>query len=130
MEPPAARGRSPALLALSDGAAILVFATVGLISHDHGLSATGYARDALPILGTWFAAAFVFRTYADQRPARLLATWAIGVPLGILVRALALGRSLNGKEAVFLGVALVSILLFVSLLRGLVSAAAHLTSGT
>ena len=105
------------MLALLDTVAILVFATVGLASHDHGLSATGYARDALPILGAWFAAALVLRTYVVQRPRRVLATWALGVPVGVLVRALVLGRSLGGKEATFLGVALVSILLFVIVLR-------------
>ncbi len=109
------------MLALSDTVAILVFATVGLVSHDHGLSATGYARDALPILGAWFAAALLLRTYVVQRPRRVLATWAIAVPVGILIRALVLGRSLDGKEATFLGVALVSILLVVVALRSLVA---------
>jgi len=109
------------LLALSDTIAILVFATVGLLSHDHGLSATGYARDALPILGAWFAVALLLRTYVRQRPRRVLATWALGVPVGVLIRALVLGRSLNGKEATFLGVALVSILLFVLVLRSLLA---------
>jgi len=109
------------LLALSDTIAILVFATVGLLSHDHGLSATGYARDALPILGAWFAVALLLRTYVTQRPRRVLATWALGVPVGVLIRALVLGRSLNGKEATFLGVALVSILLFVLVLRSLLA---------
>jgi hypothetical protein len=51
----------------------------------------------------------------------VLATWALGVPVGVLIRALVLGRSLNGKEATFLGVALVSILLFVLVLRSLLA---------
>lgn len=121
MESTIAPRRPPALLASSDALAIVVFATVGLISHDHGLSATGYARDALPILGTWFATAVVLRTYVVQRPSRLVATWAIAVPAGVLIRALALGRSLDGKEATFLVVALVTILLFVVGLRSLVA---------
>lgn len=121
MEPTVAPNRSPALLVLSDTVAIVVFATVGLVSHDHGLSPTGYARDALPILGCWFAAALLFHTYAGRHPRRVLATWAVGVPLGVLIRALALGRALNGKEAVFLGVALVSIGLFVIVLRSAVA---------
>jgi Protein of unknown function (DUF3054) len=104
-------------LALSDAVAIVAFVTVGLISHQHSISATGYARDALPILGAWFGVALVLGTYRTGGWRRLLATWAIGVPLGVLIRALVLGRSLNGKELAFLGVALVFSLLFVLVLR-------------
>jgi hypothetical protein len=38
-----------------------------------------------------------------------VATWAVGVPAAVLVRALALGRDLNGKQAAFLVVSLVTI---------------------
>jgi hypothetical protein len=91
----------------------VAFATVGLLSHDHTLSATGYLRDAVPVLGGWFAAALAFGAY--RRPSRraLLATWIVGVPAGILVRALVLGRDLDGGQAVFLGIALAFTLLFV-----------------
>src|SRR5262249_35026948 len=51
------------LLPLADALGILTFATVGLLSHDHALSLSGYARDALPVLGGWFAAALVFGAY-------------------------------------------------------------------
>jgi Protein of unknown function (DUF3054) len=108
---------SPRLLALSDTVAILLFVTIGLISHRKGLNLEGYARDALPLLGSWFAAAMTFRTYADPRFWRLAATWAAGVSIGVLIRALILGRSLNGKEAAFFCVALVTIAVFVVVLR-------------
>jgi hypothetical protein len=100
-------------LVVADAVAIVAFATVGLLSHDHALSATGYARDALPVLGGWYAAALVFGAY--RRPSRrtLLATWAAGVTAGILARALVLGRELDGGQAVFLGIALAFTLLFV-----------------
>jgi len=105
------------LLPVADALAIVVFATVGLLSHDHSLSATGYARDALPVLGGWLVAALVFGAY--RRPSRrtLLATWIVGVPLGLLIRALVLGRALDGDQAVFLGIALAFTLLFVLALR-------------
>ena len=105
-------------LALSDAVAIVAFVTVGLISHKHGVSATGYARDALPLLGAWFAVALVLGTYRAGGWRRLLATWAVGVPLGVLIRGVVLGRSLDGKELAFLGVALAFTLLFVLALRG------------
>ena len=101
------------LLPVADALGILTFATVGLLSHDHALSLTGYARDALPVLGGWFAAALVFGAYRRPSARTLLLTWIVGVPLGILVRALALGRSLDGDQAAFLAVSLVFTLLFV-----------------
>ena len=110
----------PALLAVSDAVAIVAFVTVGLVSHRHGVSATGYARDALPILGAWFGVALLVRTYRVGGWRRLLATWVVGVPLGVLIRALVLGRSLNGDELAFLGVALVFSLAFVLALRTMV----------
>jgi hypothetical protein len=100
-----------------DTAAILAFVTIGLLSHHGGVSGRGYARDALPFLGCWFAAALAFRLYARGGPLRLVATWAAGVPLAVLVRALVLGHALNGKEAAFLAVSLVTIGVFVSGLR-------------
>ncbi len=110
------------LLAASDALAIVAFVTVGLLSHKHGVSATGYARDALPIIGAWFGVALLLGTYRSGGRRRLFATWAIGVPLGVLIRAAVLGRSLNGSELAFLGVALVFSFLFVLLLRGAVTA--------
>jgi Protein of unknown function (DUF3054) len=115
-----APNRPAAVLAATDAVAILVFATVGLISHHKGLSLRGYARDALPIMAGWFGAAILFRTYATQRPTRVLATWLVGVTAGVVARALILGHSLNGKEATFLGVALAFVLLFVYVLRSVV----------
>ena len=91
----------------------MAFATVGLLSHDHALSATGYLRDALPVLGGWFAAALAFGAYRRPSWRTLLPTWTVGVTAGILVRALVLGRDLDGGQAVFLGIALAFTLLFV-----------------
>ena len=115
-----APNRSASVLAPADAVAIVVFATIGLISHHKGISLRGYARDALPIMAGWFGAAILFRTYVTHRQTRVLATWLVGVTAGVLVRALILGHSLNGKEATFLGVALVFVLLFVYVLRSIV----------
>jgi hypothetical protein len=105
--------REPRLLPLADALGILTFATVGLLSHDHALSLTGYARDALPVLVGWFAAALVFGAYRSPTTRSLLLTWIVGVTGGILVRALVLGRDLDGGQAVFLGISLAFTLLFV-----------------
>lgn len=95
--------------ALGDAAAILVFVTIGLVSHHDAVSASGYARDLLPFLGCWFAAALVFRLYSAPGRWRLAATWAVGVPAAVVVRALILGRDLDGDQAAFLVVSLVTI---------------------
>jgi hypothetical protein len=108
-------------LIASDALAILIFVTIGLAEHHRGISVRGYARDALPLFAGWYAAAVAFRMYQTHRPGRVLATWIVGVPVGVLIRALALGRTLNGKEASFLVVALLSILVLVFLLRALLS---------
>src|SRR5262245_16478653 len=101
------------LLPLADALGILVFATVGLLSHDHALSLSGYARDALPLLAGWFGAALVFGAYRSPSARTLLLTWIVGVPLGWLIRGLALGRDFDGGQAVFLVISLVFTLLFV-----------------
>jgi len=103
------------LAILSDAAAIALFAVVGLISHHAAPSA--FARDALPLLGGWLAAALVTRLYERPSIPRLLLTWVTGITAGVLVRALILGRSLDGHEAAFLAVSLTFSLLFVVALR-------------
>jgi hypothetical protein len=103
----------PPRTAIADAVAILVFVTIGLLSHHGDLTAAGYARDALPFLGCWFAVALLFRLYTRPGRWRLAATWAVGVPAAVLVRALVLGRHLGSKEAAFLIVSLVTIGLLV-----------------
>jgi hypothetical protein len=111
----------PALLALADALALVLFVTVGLASHRDGITATGYAGDALPLLGGWFAAAALFGPYRGVGGRAVLATWAVGVPVGVFVRALVLGRPLDGREAAFLGVALGFTFVFVLALRAALS---------
>ena len=109
------------MLATTDALAILAFVTVGLVSHRHGVSATGYAHDALPILGAWFGASLIFKTYSLGGTRRLLETWAIAIPLGVLIRGVVLGRSLGADQFEFLAVALVFSLVFVLALRAAVT---------
>ena len=109
--------------ATADALAILVFVTIGLLSHHGDLSLRGYARDALPFLGCWFGAALLFRLYSRPGWWRLAATWAVGVPAAVLVRALALGHHLGSKEVAFLAVSLVTIGVLVLVLRLLSSRA-------
>lgn len=98
---------SPPLAAGADAAAIVVFTVIGLLSHDGALSGRGFARDALPLLGGWFAVALLVRLYTRPESRRLAATWLVGITAGVAIRAAILGRTHVGKEAAFLAVALV-----------------------
>ena len=55
--------------------------------------------------------------YRQPSRRRLLATWIVAVPLAWLVRALVLGRELDGSELAFLGVSLAFTLPFVAVAR-------------
>jgi hypothetical protein len=104
----------------SDLVALAVFVTIGLLSHHGRISATGYARDLLPIGGCWLLAGGGFDLYRRPRWNALIGTWLVGVTSGILVRALIVWR-LDGDDAVFLVVALSFTLLFVVAFRAVAS---------
>jgi len=107
----------------SDLVALALFVTVGLLNHHGSVSATGYARDLLPIGACWLIAGGAFDLYRRPRVRALAGTWLVGVTAGILVRALVLWR-LDGGDAAFLGVALCFTLLFVLAVRAAVALAA------
>ena len=107
---------SARLAALGDAVALVVFVTIGLLSHHGAVSLRGYARDALPLLACWFGAAAVFGLYRRPTRAALLRTWAAGVTAGILLRQLILW-SFHPDDLLFLVVALAFTLLFVLAVR-------------
>jgi hypothetical protein len=91
------------LAAATDAAAILLFVTIGQLSHRGGVSAVGYAEDALPFLAGWFAV-------SATSGGRFVPTWLGGTTLGVAVRLVALSHYRAGEAAfwlvalVFLGV--------------------------
>jgi hypothetical protein len=87
-------------LAVAGVVSIVVFATVGQLSHEGGVSIGGYAADVLPFLGCWLAVAWWTR--------RFVPTWLLGVSGGVLIRAVVLGHY-RWSELSFLAVALVFI---------------------
>ena len=84
-------------LALAGAVAIVVFATIGQLSHEGGVSAGGYAADVVPLLGCWLAAAWWTR--------RFVPTWLLGVVGGVAIRMVVLGHY-RWRELSFLAVAL------------------------
>jgi Protein of unknown function (DUF3054) len=87
-------------LAVAGTVAILLFATIGQLSHDHHVSLGGYAADALPLLASWLVVA--------RLTGRFLPTWLIGVTIGVAIRMVVLGHY-HWNELAFLAVALVFI---------------------
>lgn len=85
-------------LAVAGTIAIVLFATIGQLSHDGGLSLGDYAADVLPLLACWLAAAWWTR--------RFVPTWLLGVTAGVVLRMLILGHE-RWSELAFWLVALV-----------------------
>ena len=85
-------------LALAGAIAILLFATIGQLSHDHHVSLAGYAADALPLLAGWLVLAWV--------TGRFVPTWLGGITSGVGLRMVVLGHY-HWNELAFLAVALV-----------------------
>jgi hypothetical protein len=71
-------------LAWAGVVAILLFATIGQLSHHGGVTAGGYAADALPLLCCWLAAAWWTR--------RFVPTWLLGVTGGVAIRMVVLSH--------------------------------------
>ena len=105
---------STRVLASGDALAFVLFAVIGLINHDEGITVGGLARNALPILAVWFVVAPFVGTYARPGFATMVATWAIAVPCGVAIRAVWLHRSASSKQVAFGIVALLSTLALLS----------------
>jgi hypothetical protein len=115
----------PRLLGIVDAAALVLFVAVGLFQHDEGAVTTLFLRNVVPLLGAWFVVARAVGTYARPGIRTLLITWAIAVPLGLLLRTVWVGSPHGSEIAVFLGAGLAFTLLFLSIGRGLVRALGH-----
>jgi hypothetical protein len=112
------------ILAAGDAVALVLFAVIGLLSHDKGITGNGLVRDAVPVLGGWFAAALALGVYRASGWGRFLAAWAIGVTAGVLVRGFVLHRHVLGaRYLTFLAVTLVVTLVLLSACRALARAA-------
>lgn len=113
------------IVVTADGLAIVAFTIAGILSHRGSLPLSALAEDTLPLLAGWFAAAAVFHLYARRTRRALLLTWAVGIPLGVLVRAAALGRLDEPRQLAFLVTTLILSIVFVVAARALVALAAR-----
>lgn len=89
------RPRHVVLAALADAAALLLFAAAGRRSHDEGDGLLDVVETAAPFL-LGVAVAWLL-TRAARRPLDVRAgvlVWAIGVPLGLVLRRLVFDRGI------------------------------------
>jgi hypothetical protein len=105
---------------VADVVALLAFVTIGLATHDDGISGGAYARDAVALVGCWLLAGGAFDLYRRPRLRAFVLTWIAGITAGVLVRAL-LRWHIDDGDAVFLAVGLGFTLLFVLAARSAAS---------
>ncbi|XP_059461608.1 uncharacterized protein LOC132190590 [Corylus avellana] len=90
-----------ALLAGGDVLALLVFAAIGRFSHGFSVFDTETLRTADPFIAGWFLGGYFLGGYAEDGRGMnglskaVVATaksWALGIPLGIIIRAVTSGH--------------------------------------
>ena len=101
---------------LADAAALVVFVLIGIRGHRAG-TVEGFLRNAIPLLGVWFAVAWLAHTYRRPGWRSLVRNWIVAVPVGLLVRTLIVGSPRGGRLLVFLAVGLAFTLVFLVLGR-------------
>jgi hypothetical protein len=84
---PSARLRR--LAPVLDLGALALFVAIGRESHGIGGGLAWYVKVLWPFVAGWFAVALVVRLYtATEQPwLRLVATWVLGIALGLALRA-------------------------------------------
>lgn len=98
---------------LADAAALVLFVLIGLGGH-RVATVDGFLRNAVPLLGAWFVAAWLLHTYRRPGWRSLLTNWIVAVPLGLLVRTVVVGSPSGSRILSFVGVGLaVTLLLLV-----------------
>jgi len=107
------RARASARAAAAvDVAALVAFVLVGAAQHGEGLALSALVRTGLPLLGGWLLVASALGTYRRLGWTRLVLTWLVAVPLGLVVRSAVRGGPWGRGLLVFGGVAMAFTLLF------------------
>ncbi len=90
----------------ADLLALLAFAAAGVYSHQGALAVQEVLRAAWPFLLAWILIAPFTGTWRDPGLATLVATWALAVPTGWLVRLIAYAEPLDERRLAFLATSL------------------------
>jgi hypothetical protein len=89
-----------------------LFVIAGMRSHGTASQLEIFARNAVPIGGAWIVASLLLRTYRPPALTRLLATWAVAIPVGVVVRSAWTGSPDGDDLFVFGAVAMAFTLAF------------------
>ena len=119
---------SPFVLATGDAVALVLFAVIGLANHDEGITIAGIVRNAGPVVAAFAVVAPFARTYTKPGLRSLLVTWAIAVPLGVAIRAIALDRPADGSQVTFGIVTMIATLVLLLAWRGIATATSRARS--
>jgi cation transporter-like permease len=83
------------ILIVGDLAAMLVFALIGIASHERDISLTIFARSFLPFVVTWLTLGGVLGAFRHERPSwRLLAIYLVCGVAALVARAVIFDRTL------------------------------------
>jgi hypothetical protein len=82
--------------------ALALFVVAGMRQHRTASQLEIFLRNVVPIGGAWLVASVLLRTYRPPSFRRLLITWAVAVPVGVLLRSWWTG-SPDGDELVLFG---------------------------
>jgi hypothetical protein len=93
------KGLTPrdALLYAGDFVCFLIFAVLGLRSHEDGITADGILRAAVPFQVSWLAMTLVLRGQPGigeiTRSRNVIRVWIPALVLGLAIRSLIFGRA-------------------------------------
>jgi hypothetical protein len=108
-------GSAAARLTLAvDLLALGLFVVAGMRSHRTASQVEIFARNAVPIGAAWLLASALVGTYRPPSLMRFLGTWAVAVPVGVLLRSWWTGSPDGDGLLVFGAVALVFTLAFLA----------------
>lgn len=110
------KSASVPLLVVADACALVAFVLLGIRSHHEARGLDVLLRNAIPLLIAWFGVAGVTHTYGRPGLRPVVATWAIAVPIALVVRTVLVGSPSGGDLVAFLAVGMGFTL--VSLLTG------------
>jgi Cu/Ag efflux pump CusA len=110
---------SSRLTLVLDLVALPLFVVVGMASHDADARLAVFLRNTVPVVGAWLVVAWLAGTYRPPTLTGMIKTWAIAVPIGLVVRTAIAGTLDDSDVWVFFGVAMAFTLAFLAAGRAL-----------
>jgi hypothetical protein len=95
-----------------DLVALASFVIVGMRSHRTASQLEIFGRNAVPIGAAWIVASLLLRTYRPPTLTRLFLTWAVAIPVGVVLRSAWTGSPDGDDLFVFGAVAMTFTLAF------------------